>query len=234
MFLLTVVLLTAQETSSVYRGSIPEELLRPKRGESPRYPIDTVIGELGQGEAPDEVYSFAHTVAAALLTGATTTPLDINHPDLSVLNSSLNLSLNLSSIENYLSVLSMIEPESYRLGGGKFALESTDNSSVSFLIRFIGREQGIIGELFIRYISPDINRADIDVNRDNIEVNQVDLDDLDPDSEPAPFIDIPDNNLIIKGGWVFDDLILEEARNRSEEQKEVLQRYDFSPYERFF
>ncbi|MDR2922901.1 MAG: hypothetical protein LBU85_06135, partial [Treponema sp.] len=34
-----------------YIGSIPEELLRPRRGEAPRYPVDTVIGELGQGKA---------------------------------------------------------------------------------------------------------------------------------------------------------------------------------------
>jgi hypothetical protein len=34
--------------------------------------------------------------------------------------------------------------------------------------------------------------------------------------------------------WFFEDLILEEARNREEENKEDRHRYDFSPYQRFF
>ena len=34
--------------------------------------------------------------------------------------------------------------------------------------------------------------------------------------------------------WVFEELILEEAKSRETEHQESLQRFDFSPYERFF
>ena len=179
---------TAQEQGgSISRGSIPEELMRPKRGESPRYPIDTVIGELGQGEAGDAAYSFANSLAAGFLSG------EIEHPALSAVNTALR--------ENYLSVLETIDAVSFRLGGGR---EEADGA-VSFLIRFIGREQGITGELFIRYVTKQIE----EVYEDEVK------------------------NITV-GNWTFEDLILEEAKSRDEEKKESLQRFDFLPYERFF
>ncbi|MCL2128116.1 MAG: hypothetical protein FWH38_07675, partial [Treponema sp.] len=34
--------------------------------------------------------------------------------------------------------------------------------------------------------------------------------------------------------WYFEDLVLEEARGREEENREIRHRFDFPPYERFF
>jgi len=176
----------SQEQDTVSRGSIPEELLRPKRGEAPHYPIDTVIGQIGQGEASDAAYSFANLLARGFLSG------NIEHSGLS--------SVNMSLREDYLAVLGTIEPSSFRLGGGR---EEPDGA-VSFLVRFLGREQGITGELFIRLVTRQTGRTD------------------------------ENGEAISSSSWVFEDLILEEAKNREEENREVKQRFDFSPYERFF
>jgi hypothetical protein len=166
------------------RGSVPEELLRPRRGELPRYPEDTVIGELGRGGASSDAYSFANSIASGLLSG------QMNHSGIDSISAGLR--------ESYLAVLERIDPQSYRIGGGR---EEADGA-VSFLIRFIGKEQGIMGELFVR------------------------LQDQQKQGEEA------DTRTVRK--WVFDELILEEAKSKDAEQKETLQRFDFSPYERFF
>jgi hypothetical protein len=170
----------------LYRGSIPEELLRPRRGEISLFPVDTIIGELGQGKASDAAYSFAKLIAAGLVSA------NMEHPGLSGINADL--------LEDYFTALQEIGPRSYRLGGGR---EEPDGA-VSFMIRLIGREDGIAGELFIRYVTRQIL----------------------PDDE--------EGEIITTGSWKFEDLLLEEARSRDEEQRESLQRFDFSPYERFF
>jgi hypothetical protein len=132
LFFITVIFATAQGQGS-YRGSIPEALLRPNRGESPRYPIDLVIGELGQGRASAAAYSYANLVAAGLLSG------QMSHSALSSINPGLR--------ETYLNTLGRVSPRSYRIGGGR----GEPDGAVSFLVRFIGREFGITGELYIRY-----------------------------------------------------------------------------------
>jgi hypothetical protein len=164
-------------------GVIPEELLRPGRGEAPRYPIDTVIGELGQGKASASAYAYANTVISALFSGR------IDHPAFSSLSADMQTS--------YMSALDAIGPRSYRIGGGR---EEADGA-VSFMVRFIGREYGITGELFIRYVTREIQNGE--------ETETV-------------------------GNWVFEELILEEAKDLESEQQESANRYDFSPYERFF
>ena len=116
------------------RGSIPEALVRPHRGEGVRYPIDTVIGPLGQGEAPREGYLFARQVAAALSAG--------NRGAASL------AAMNQAALEQHLSALGAISPRTYRLGSGR---EEADGA-VSFLVRFVGRAQGISGELYIRLV----------------------------------------------------------------------------------
>ncbi|MCL2243834.1 MAG: hypothetical protein FWC03_05115 [Treponema sp.] len=187
LFFFTSLIALAQNRDIVLtRGSIPEELLRPRRGESPRYPVDTVIGELGRGEAPVDAYSFANRIASGFISG------EMTHPALAGINASLR--------ENYLSLLRAVESESYRIGSGK----GEPDGSVSFLIRFIGREFGITGELFIRYVTRQTEEeADGEIN------------------------------IIITGNWTFEEMILDEAKTRDEEKRE-LQRFDFSPYERFF
>jgi hypothetical protein len=184
VFFISASAVSQEQEGRVFRGSIPEELLRPARGEAPRYPADTVIGELGQGNASSAAFFFANSAAVGLLSGR------MDHPALSSINSSLR--------ESYLSALGIISPVSFRIGGGR---EEADGA-VSFLIRFIGRDQGITGELYIRYVTRRIQREDGEVTT--------------------------------VGSWIFDELLLEEAKDRDVERQEASERLDYYPYERFF
>jgi len=116
-----------QETQT---STIPGALLRPERGEAPRYPRDMVIGELGQGEASDEAYRFARELLSALTTGTEEAQAG---------------TLSLFS-EDLVETIRSIRPRQYRLGGGK----NEADGSVSFLLRFFGSEESITGELFIK------------------------------------------------------------------------------------
>jgi len=129
------------------RGSIPEELLRPARGEAPRFPVDTVIGELGQGRASAAAFAFANSICTGLLSG------QMGHASLAAINPVLR--------ERYLYMLAGIAPRSFRLGGGR---EEADGA-VSFLVRFIGRDHGITGELYIRYIVRQITGNDGEITQ---------------------------------------------------------------------
>jgi hypothetical protein len=207
------------------RGSIPEELLRPRKSEAPRYPIDTVIGELGQGKAPKEAYDIARNAAAALLSGN--------------MNASVFSPVNKVDLESWMAILNAVNPQIFRLGGGR---EEPDGS-VSFLVRFAGREQGITGELFVRaeerrqpaprVITPPPlveeteieSEAEIDPAAVPIEENQ---------AKEQAVVAMPAVETPVAQRWLFEDLILEEARNREEENREDRHRFDFSPYQRFF
>jgi hypothetical protein len=220
------------------RTSIPEELLRPQRGEAPRYPVDTVIGPLGQGEVSGEAYLFARKVSAALTAG--------NQND-----SSLE-GMNSVSLEAFLSALSGIDPRVYRLGSGR---EEPDGA-VSFLVRFLGRERGITGELYIRpqgFEPPGDSPAPEPVQTGTPE-EAVPDGDLEGAGEVPPAEDAlaagetgqteEPAELPPEAGqagsrsspgpvvWIFEDLILEESRERETEDPEA--RFDFPPYERFF
>jgi hypothetical protein len=184
------------------RGSIPEELLRPRREESPRYPIDTVIGPIGQGKAPAEAYGLARRIATAFLSG------NINTPVLS--------SVNKVFLEGCMSALNIINPLFFRIGSGR---EEPDGS-VSFLIRFAGREQGITGELYIRSRDRVVNTPPPAAAGEATPAA----------GEPAQTANVP----VTEKVWYFEDMILESPRGRNEETFENRQRYDFSPYERFF
>jgi len=157
------------------RGSIPEVLLRPARGEAPRYPVDTVIGDLGRGQASEAAFTFANTICEGLLSG------DADHADLATANS--------NERQRYIAYLDVVSPSSYRIGGGR----QEADGAFSFLVRFIGRDKGVSGELYVRFGS-----------RQNRSV------------------------------WIFEELLLDEVRDRNVEQQESLYRYDFNPYERFF
>jgi len=118
-----------QETQS---RTIPNVLLRPERGESPRYPRDLVIGELGQGEAPDEAYKFARDLLSALTAGVSDAPVLAGTGSLIT--------------EELAETILNISPRGYRLGGGR----NEADGSVSFLLRFYGTEESITGEMFLR------------------------------------------------------------------------------------
>jgi len=247
----------SQTNELVQRGSIPEELLRPRREESPRYPIDTVIGPIGQGQASAEAYGLARRIAGALLQGNT--------------SASVLSSVNKAFITDCMTALNVVNPRYFRLGSGR---EEPDGS-VSFLIRFAGREQGITGELFIRFEERITNpppppkppaSAPVTETEDETEGEENPIateasanaaanaaadtaanavadtaanaaaeateEAATEAEEPkeAPPVYVP----IIERRFFFEDLILEAPRTREEEILENRQRYDFSPYERFF
>jgi hypothetical protein len=218
------------------RSSIPQELLRPRRGEAPRYPVDMVIGALGQGDASPEAYATARKTAAALLAG------NMNVPVLA--------SVNKVFLEDCMTRLRGINPQSFRLGSGR---EEPDGS-FSFLVRFIGREEGITGELFIRFeerrpkvqspppvketppesaaLQPENSQSEapepaVSGSAENVSGNENNT--VAQAAEPAPPV-----NISVPKIWFFEDLILEEPRNREEENRENRHRFDFSPYERFY
>jgi hypothetical protein len=122
-----------EEPGTVWEGSIPEQIRRPQRGgEAPYYPRDVVIGELGKGEASEAAYRFAREVLSALLYA---------NGDAAALTGIGPLLL-----EETQKALEEINPVKFRIGGGR----EEEDGSVSFLFRFLGREQGIAGELYIR------------------------------------------------------------------------------------
>jgi len=223
------------------RGSIPEELLRPRRDEAPRYPVDMVIGPLGQGSAPREAYETARRAAEALLAGSMSAPI------LSTVNRVF--------LEGCMSALNGINPRFFRLGGGR---EEPDGS-VSFLVRFAGREEGITGELFVRLEErraaavPQQSEPEPEPAEEGGEQEPPELaedggqpqmieaaaedggqTETGEEAAAAPEEQAAPVNVPVERVWVFEDLILEEARSREEENRESRHRFDFSPYERFF
>jgi hypothetical protein len=126
------VCLFSQEIPDSFGGTIPEALLMPLRGEVPRYPRDMVIGALGQGTVPDGAWGFANDFIYALMTRQT--------------GNSILLSLNNRLVENFFFTLDTINPLKYHLGSGRMEPDGT----FSFLVRFLGREQWIAGELYLR------------------------------------------------------------------------------------
>ena len=111
---------------------VPDSLRRPERGEAPRYPKDLVIGDLGQGEAPEEAYRYARNILSAIAAG---------RRDVSVLANS-----GFSFAESIFDNVRSIRPRDSRLGGGR----NEPDGCVSFLFRIIGPQESITGELFIR------------------------------------------------------------------------------------
>jgi hypothetical protein len=120
-----------EAAENFYGDIIPQALRRPQRGESPRYPRDAVIGELGRGTASEEAYLFARNLMQGILSG---------NPESGLLSG-----VDRAILEELFTNLGPIEPRQYRLGGGREELDG----STSFLFRFIGREQSMAGELYL-------------------------------------------------------------------------------------
>jgi hypothetical protein len=214
VFLLAAANLFSQDEMS--RGSIPEELLRPRRDESPRYPIDTVIGELGQGNAPQAAYDCARRAANAFLSGTAGATV-FSYADKIFIESCIN-------------ALNTISPRYFRLGGGR---EEPDGS-VSFLVRFAGRNEGITGELFIRQNQRRIPVAVPDAVQNEEKSDSENKDNPEDDEGEEIVETAPEQPVRTEILWAFEDIILEEARSRDAENEEGRHRFDFSPYERFF
>jgi len=111
---------------------VPDSLLRPERGEAPRYPKDLVIGDLGPGEASEGAYLFARNILTAIAAG---------RRDAAVLANS-----GFSFTESIFDNVRSIRPKDSRLGGGR----NEPDGCVSFLFRIIGQQESITGELFVR------------------------------------------------------------------------------------
>ena len=176
------------ESEPVVR-TIPDALRRPERGEAPRYPQDLVIGELGRGNAPDAAYRFAGELLKALVSGNAEAPV--------LAGSGSVLAKNL------LEELEDLDPRSFRLGGGRIEADG----SVSFMVRFLGPEKTVTGELFLRREGD----PGIPVSGESTE--------LAAESRA-------------QANWLLDDLVLEEKKALGQVNDSY--RYDFSPYERFY
>jgi hypothetical protein len=111
--------------------TIPEVIRRPQRREAPRYPKDTVIGSLGQGDVSEEAYRFTRNILQALLVKNT--------------DSRYLAGMGGQQKEDILAIFETAIPRTFHAGGGR---EEPDGS-VSFLFRFIGPEQSVAGELYL-------------------------------------------------------------------------------------
>jgi hypothetical protein len=132
IFLFSGLALFAQNADS---SAIPQELLRPRYGEEPLFPKDYVIGELGRGDATEETYRMAREIVAGLAAG--------------------NGNIDRVVFPDYkrmaaLDKLTALGVRSWRVGGGR----SEGGGVYSFLVRFLGREKSITGELYLLWQEP--------------------------------------------------------------------------------
>jgi hypothetical protein len=104
--------------------TLPPELHRPQYGEAPRFPEDYWIGELGRGDAGEEAYQFARRFLEELAGGG---------------QAPAHIKAAFESLEG-------LEIRNVRIGGGRIEADG----SVSFLVRFLGREEALTGEIFLR------------------------------------------------------------------------------------
>ncbi|MDR1143940.1 MAG: hypothetical protein LBK77_06965 [Spirochaetaceae bacterium] len=116
------------------------DILRPQYGEESRFPRDYVIGELGRGGASEESYQAARRIMAGLVSGNAA-------PVLADLPGGKRAAV--------LDSIRALGPRAWRIGGGR----NEPDGSVSFLIRFLGREQSITGELYLRYTVPAAEKS---------------------------------------------------------------------------
>ena len=167
-------------------SSLPPELLRPRYGEEPRFPQDYVIGALGRGDASEESYRYARQIAAGLASGNGRTE---------------GVEFSEQKRLSVLRTIAGLGTRSWRVGGGRVE----PDGSVSYLIRFLGRENSVTGELYLR----------------REEFNPVSEPELEPEKEGNGFF------------WRVDDILLESPRKLSE-GKYSPGGADMSAYERFF
>ena len=131
-----------ENTGQIYsENTIPELLRQPMTGEAPRYPIDRIIGTLDQGTAPEMAWLYANKLMSALVSG-----------NLNILETGES-----TLLEKSLESLEPINPGKYHIGGGRIEEDGT----VSFLVRFLGRQQWIIGELYIQQEDDDFFLDDL-------------------------------------------------------------------------
>jgi len=184
---------------------LPPELLRPRYGEDPCFPHDYVIGRLGRCDATEESYRLAQFVAASLAAGTGKTD-GVIFPE----------QKRLSALEG----IAGFGTRRLRVGGGR----NEPDGSVSFLIRFLGREKSITGELYLRWEEPKAVRA-MDIMASTAGFDE----DLAMKITPAENTEPKER----AAGWYVDDIFLESPRGLTE-GKFGPNAADMTPYERFF
>ena len=112
---------------------VPNSLRKPERGEAPRYPSDLVIGELGRGDSSEGAYALARSAVSALMAGRRSAPVFEDLPT--------------SLAESIFEEIHDLAPRTSRLGGGRIE----PDGCVSFIVRFISRDESITGELYVRW-----------------------------------------------------------------------------------
>ena len=112
------------------QSSIPELLRIPQSSEVPRYPVDMVIGTLDRGSAPQAAFNNARNLLNRIIGGY---DLETEYNNGSV------------SDENRREIISL-RPRSFRLGGGR----TEADGYVSFLIRLLGSNESITGEIYLK------------------------------------------------------------------------------------
>jgi hypothetical protein len=135
ILLIIIVLFSGFALFAQSSSGLPQELLRPRYGEEPVFPKDYVIGELGRGDATEETYLLAREIVAGLAAG--------------------NGNVDRLVFPDYkrtaaLNKLSGMGVRSWRVGGGR----SEGGGVYSFLVRFLGREKSITGELYLLWQEP--------------------------------------------------------------------------------
>jgi hypothetical protein len=204
--ILFVFLTTAAEEGG---GVVPDSLSRPQKGEAARYPEDMIIGELGIGEASEDAYNYVKKALGSFL-GQRQEAEGINNDVWQRTKASINA----------------VSPQKFRLGGGR---KETDGNT-SFIFRFIGREQWIVGEIYIRFqdAEPVPTQGETAVQADEMaEAGEAEPAAPPPDKNIAP-VEIE----YTQAGWRVDDIILDDPKQIGESG--AVYQYDFSPYERFF
>jgi hypothetical protein len=159
-----------------------------------------IIGSLNRGDISAAAYTCAREVMDALIRGNREAPV------LSAVNS--------GDREKIFSDLGKIEPRKFRLGEGR---EEADGA-VSFLVRFMGRERGIVGELYVRSTL--------------VELEEVEPEEAGPEEEETEEEEEAPVVVQRQAVWRLDDLILEEERRLDEVIED--RSFDLPPYERFF
>jgi hypothetical protein len=204
--------------------TLPAEIHRPQYGEAPRFPRDYWIGELGRGEAGEEVYRFARRFLEDLAGGNTEqTP---------------------EHIKASLEPLEGLEIRNVRIGGGRIE----PDGSVSFMVRFLGREEAVIGEIFLRQreqpktveasetpeTSETLEASETPETSEILEVSETLEASEAPEIFETPAIpEISASETSEIPTWYVDDLILDQRRPLGESRYGP-ESGDLTPYERFF
>ncbi|MDR0707876.1 MAG: hypothetical protein LBF60_08400 [Treponema sp.] len=192
-------------------GLLPDSLSRPQKGEAARYPEDMIIGELGIGDAPEEAYGYVKKALGSFL-GQQQEAEGISGDVWRRTKASVDA----------------ISPQKFRLGGGR---KETDGAT-SFIFRFVGREQWIVGEIYVRFqdAAPVIVQKE-DAAQDDETAESVEAGDPEP-AAPPDENSTPAEIEYTQAGWRIDDIIMDDPKYIGESG--AVYQYDFSPYERFF